>query len=386
MSCTLRDMNFWSSRPFSDFYFIFNLIFTNFSYLKLQKKWFLTCRRWRGERESWRADTWRVGPPSGCDVALRPRGRATGGPRVAKWRTGGAATWQVATRPIAPRGRPCGAPRVLDIEETWGQLIGEATPLFKRVLSLHLICVGLCSHTILFFLQVTWRLGGRLIGSERRRSRGPESTRSSIKHVAICILSDPLDGWHVAERGSLDRDRMASNFRDRANDRDHPIVIEQSQSFAIFGASDLHHANAWSSSRVDHDQTAGGELESWSRRTGSANRDRSSKREFIGRWMKPYEEPRSRGDRGLFIARSGTTASQRENAPTTPSTHAHDPINGSKIGRDDQRQTLRNRRDRGWFSRKIEATTPQIDGPRSPRDRGHRFRSTTASNGRKFRA
>ena len=93
---------------------------------------------------------------------------------------------------------------------------------------------------------------------------------------------------------------------------------------------------------------------------------------------------RSRGDRGLFIARSGTTASQRENAPTTPSTHAHDPINGSKIGRDDQRQTLRNHRDRGWFSRKIEATTPQIDGPRSPCDRGHRFRSTTASNGQKF--
>ena len=74
---------------------------------------------------------------------------------------------------------------------------------------------------------------------------------------------------------------------------------------------------------------------------------------------------RSRGDRGLFIARSGTMASQRENAPTTPSIHAHDPIKGSKIGRDDQPQTWRNRRDRGWFSSKIEATTPQIDGPRS---------------------
>ena len=25
--------------------------------------------------------TWRAGPPRGCDAALRPRGRATGGPR-----------------------------------------------------------------------------------------------------------------------------------------------------------------------------------------------------------------------------------------------------------------------------------------------------------------
>ena len=25
--------------------------------------------------------TWRAGPPHGCDVALRPRGRAAGGPR-----------------------------------------------------------------------------------------------------------------------------------------------------------------------------------------------------------------------------------------------------------------------------------------------------------------
>ena len=37
----------------------------------------------------WRAGsadelTWRVGPPHGCDVALRPRGRATGGPREAQ--------------------------------------------------------------------------------------------------------------------------------------------------------------------------------------------------------------------------------------------------------------------------------------------------------------
>ena len=28
--------------------------------------------------------TWRAGPPRRCDVALRPRGRATGGPRKAE--------------------------------------------------------------------------------------------------------------------------------------------------------------------------------------------------------------------------------------------------------------------------------------------------------------
>ena len=57
-----------------------------------------------------------------------------------------------------PRGCPCGAPRVLDIEETSGQLIGEATPLFNRVLSLHLFRVGLCSHTIFFYCRLR---GGR---------------------------------------------------------------------------------------------------------------------------------------------------------------------------------------------------------------------------------
>ena len=38
---------------------------------------------------TWRASpadelTWRAGPPLGCDVALRPLGRATGGPREAQ--------------------------------------------------------------------------------------------------------------------------------------------------------------------------------------------------------------------------------------------------------------------------------------------------------------
>ena len=54
---------------------------------------------------------WCAGPLRGCDAALRPRGRATGGPRGAQ------VAHRVRTcgnRPhvsTGPRGRPCGAPR-----------------------------------------------------------------------------------------------------------------------------------------------------------------------------------------------------------------------------------------------------------------------------------
>ena len=40
--------------------------------------------------------TWRAGPPCGCDAALRPRGRAAGGPREA----------QVAHRTLTRGRRP----------------------------------------------------------------------------------------------------------------------------------------------------------------------------------------------------------------------------------------------------------------------------------------
>ena len=84
-----------------------------------------------------------------------------------------------------PRGRPCGAPRVSSVEEgTETKLIGEFTPLFNRVIPRYFLCVGLCP-TWSYLLQVTWMHGGRWIRSERQRSRGPESTRSSIKHVRL---------------------------------------------------------------------------------------------------------------------------------------------------------------------------------------------------------
>ena len=46
--------------------------------------------------------TWRVGPPRGCDAALRPRGRAAGGPREA----------QVAHKARTRGRRPHGSTRV----------------------------------------------------------------------------------------------------------------------------------------------------------------------------------------------------------------------------------------------------------------------------------
>ena len=66
--------------PFSDFY----LIFINIFFTKIAKKRILlpagddVASGPSGEL------TWRAGPPRGCDVALRPHGRATAGPREAQ--------------------------------------------------------------------------------------------------------------------------------------------------------------------------------------------------------------------------------------------------------------------------------------------------------------
>ena len=38
--------------------------------------------------------TWHSRPPRGCDAALRPHGRAAGGPRGAQEAQSGTATWQ----------------------------------------------------------------------------------------------------------------------------------------------------------------------------------------------------------------------------------------------------------------------------------------------------
>ena len=61
--------------PFSDFNLIFKLIFYEFSYLKSQKKGFTNLQ----------ADVAR-GTASGCDAALRPRGRARAARAGRRWR------------------------------------------------------------------------------------------------------------------------------------------------------------------------------------------------------------------------------------------------------------------------------------------------------------
>ena len=42
-----------------------------------------------------------------------------------------------------------------------------------------------------------------------RRSRGPESTQSSSRHVRKEIISEALGGQHVASRGGVNLHRMA---------------------------------------------------------------------------------------------------------------------------------------------------------------------------------
>ena len=79
----------------------------------------------------------------------------------AQWRghvAGGHATTQVHVG--ARVGRHVSRSR----EETLGQLIGESSPLFNRVLPLYFFRVGLYSHTVLT-LQATWMRDERRISS-----------------------------------------------------------------------------------------------------------------------------------------------------------------------------------------------------------------------------
>ena len=96
---------------FLRFLFDFYLIFINIFFTKIAKKGisYLQVMTWRAGPSG--ELMWRAGPPRGCDAALRPRGRATGGPREAqaahRARTHGRRP-RVST---CPRGRPYGAPR-----------------------------------------------------------------------------------------------------------------------------------------------------------------------------------------------------------------------------------------------------------------------------------
>ena len=55
--------------------------------------------------------TWRAGPLRGCDAALRPRARATGGPRGAQVAHRARTPGRWPRSPRSPCGCPQGAPR-----------------------------------------------------------------------------------------------------------------------------------------------------------------------------------------------------------------------------------------------------------------------------------
>ena len=101
--------------------------------------------------------TWRAGPPRACDAALRPRGKATGGPREAqeahRARTRGRRP-RVST---GPRGRPCGAQRGRrgltygGPTGSWALVrsLGRA-PIFILTIFIYLFRVGLCPTYVFF--------------------------------------------------------------------------------------------------------------------------------------------------------------------------------------------------------------------------------------------
>ena len=81
-SSTFKFMNFWRLCLF--LIFIFKCTFLSIFFIKIAEKGFTNLQVmtwWAGPGGEL---TWRVGPPRGCDVALRPRGRAAGGPREAQ--------------------------------------------------------------------------------------------------------------------------------------------------------------------------------------------------------------------------------------------------------------------------------------------------------------
>ena len=192
MSCTLRDMNFWSSRPFLNFIWFLIWFLRIFPIWNYKNIGFLPTGADVASGPRWRL-TWCAGPPRGATRhwghVAEPE-RPTRGARVA------------LTCGQVPRGRPWGAPRG---ERGWwvegprvsgpwlvfrgGNAIGVYRPLIYRGAAFFFFRVGLCPTRHLS-LQVTWRLIGRSMQPERRRSRGPESTRSSTDARAQYILSD----------------------------------------------------------------------------------------------------------------------------------------------------------------------------------------------------
>ena len=123
------------------------------------------------------------------------------------------------------------------------------------------------SHTS-YLLQVTWTRGERRIQAQTIDRVNPSPRNPPSTHV---LLKE--DKWSLIERLTA---RHVASWE--APDRHQSKALSWSRS------------DGWSSSRDDRHQTAGGGLASWSWRTGSVNRNRSSNWSLIGRFKGFVEE------------------------------------------------------------------------------------------------
>ena len=256
--------------------------------------------------------------------------------------------------------------------------------------------------TLLPLLQATWQKGMRWMQSGRRRSCGPESTRSSNNHVR-----KRWDRWQRS-KGLPDAtwrhgDRLSSSTW-RPRDRDLTATVKPNLYLIwwhaeLSGASDLHQTGeaeldvdcgrgSWvwrrhtrdvrSSSEgargrkswdtiptILHDRTVANRCHfgsTWRRVEASRCVDLHRTDDERGAWSHDQDRPTNliRSDGSDYIG---------------PTIMAHD--RGSIVARSPC--------DRGWFRVQFGATTPPIDGQRCPLDRGHQSAPRTASNGQNFR-
>ena len=189
---------------FFDFYLIFKVIFY---LIKSQKGDLLTSRL-----------MWRAGTTSGCDAALRPRGRAQAARarHMWRWRVAGGHADRSTRTPVrgatgqAGRWRAHGSSGAL---VTWGDgnaILRKGAPLFNRNLTRYFRRVGLCSHTVLTFCR--WRGGLSGVGfgqnggdrsprDHQIETRVSQERRQPNNWARILVWLTCLEPRHVSQEG-----------------------------------------------------------------------------------------------------------------------------------------------------------------------------------------
>ena len=159
--------------------------------------------------------------------------------------------------------------------------------------------MGLCSHTVL-----PCRRRGRVasVGSHHGRLRDHQSST-----CVICILSDTLDGRHVAKRGGMDLHRTVVTFHNRGTTRSSNFSSDDRDRWQPWrrvepsGAPDPHLTDSVAIAIVFH-------------RTADAPRNPSPRDRAIVAIRSPeapsdgadkmWKNPRSRSDRAAIAPRS----------------------------------------------------------------------------------